>query len=293
VTTYFLQDGLGSTTGLTDDDGAMTATYQYDVFGALKTQTGEADTNWRFTGELNDSSMGRSLYYLRARYYDPATGRFLSRDPFLGFPASPQSQNRYAYNVDDPVNLTDPYGLCGLRSLGDAADCAKDAGEYISDKSQDFATGVEDTMDNPGTAPQNALAFGISLLSVGDRQTFQNGFVYYENCRGLCSWVGDKILQSPAAYTPGYIAFASGELRQSTVWHEYQHYLQSQMIGPFYLPALGAALWKYGYWDSPFEVDARRAQCDMESHPPFDWPNKSIFRYTGSDWIRALARIVR
>ena len=39
----------------------MTATYQYDVFGALKTQTGEADTNWRFTGELQDSTVGRLL----------------------------------------------------------------------------------------------------------------------------------------------------------------------------------------------------------------------------------------
>jgi uncharacterized protein RhaS with RHS repeats len=75
VTTYFLQDGLGSTTGLTDDDGAMTDAHTYDVFGATKSHSGEADTNWRFTGELNDSSVGRSPYYLRARYYDPATGR--------------------------------------------------------------------------------------------------------------------------------------------------------------------------------------------------------------------------
>jgi YD repeat-containing protein len=39
VRTYFLQDGLGSTTGLTDDDGSMTATYQYDAFGAVNTKT--------------------------------------------------------------------------------------------------------------------------------------------------------------------------------------------------------------------------------------------------------------
>ena len=74
VTTYFLQDGLGSTTGLTDADGAMTATYEYDVFGAMKSQTGTSGNAWRFTGEANDTGVGRSPYYLRARYYDPAIG---------------------------------------------------------------------------------------------------------------------------------------------------------------------------------------------------------------------------
>jgi RHS repeat-associated protein len=58
----------------------VAATYQYDAFGAVKTTTGTADSDWRFTGELQDSQVARGLYYLRARYYDPALGRFLSRD---------------------------------------------------------------------------------------------------------------------------------------------------------------------------------------------------------------------
>jgi RHS repeat-associated protein len=97
VTTYFLQDGLGSTTGLTDDDGVVTDTYGYDVFGAMKSHSGTSANPWKFTGELNDSTVGRSPYYLRARYYDLALGRFLSRDPFAGHLTSPQTQNRYAY----------------------------------------------------------------------------------------------------------------------------------------------------------------------------------------------------
>ena len=60
----------------------MTATYQYDAFGAVKTKTGTSDTAYRFTGELQDAQVARELYYLRARYYDPALGRFLGRDPF-------------------------------------------------------------------------------------------------------------------------------------------------------------------------------------------------------------------
>ncbi|MCJ7831029.1 MAG: RHS repeat-associated core domain-containing protein, partial [Dehalococcoidia bacterium] len=71
----------------------MTATYQYDAFGAVKTKTGDGDTAYRFTGELQDAESG--MYYLRARYYDPALGRFLGRDLLWGFTAMPQSLNRY------------------------------------------------------------------------------------------------------------------------------------------------------------------------------------------------------
>lgn len=81
----------------------MTATYQYDAFGALKTKTGAGDTAYRFTGELQDPQVARGLYYLRARYYDPALGRFLSRDPWPASAMNPQSWNRYAYVYNNPL----------------------------------------------------------------------------------------------------------------------------------------------------------------------------------------------
>ncbi len=56
-----------------------------------------------FTGEQRDSET--SLYYLRARYYDPETGRFLARDPVTGFAGLPSSQNPYAYVSNNLVNL--------------------------------------------------------------------------------------------------------------------------------------------------------------------------------------------
>ena len=142
VTTYFLQDGLGSTTGLTDDDGSLTDTYAYDVFGAMKSQTGTSANAWRFTGELNDSSVARSPYYLRARYYDPALGRFLSQDPWPSNPMNPQTLNRYLYALNDPARFTDPNGyLPGLPSPGDIK---KKAGE-IKDKAGEIGGEVVDT----------------------------------------------------------------------------------------------------------------------------------------------------
>ena len=50
------------------------------------------------------------MYFMRARYYDPATGRFISRDPVEGAQTMPQSQNPYAYAMNNPINLSDPSG---------------------------------------------------------------------------------------------------------------------------------------------------------------------------------------
>jgi len=114
-----LYDGLGSTTELADGAGAATGAYSYDAFGAVRSHTG-GSTQWSFTGEQNDAN---GLEYLRARYYDPALGRFLSRDPFAGLAQVPQSLNRYPYVLNNPVLYRDPYGYWGL---GDVVDRARD-----------------------------------------------------------------------------------------------------------------------------------------------------------------------
>jgi RHS repeat-associated protein len=59
--------------------GTVQATYQYDAYGQTTSSTGSVSNPFRYTGQYQDSESG--LYYLRARYYDPATQQFLSRDP--------------------------------------------------------------------------------------------------------------------------------------------------------------------------------------------------------------------
>ncbi|MBC7527366.1 MAG: RHS repeat-associated core domain-containing protein [Chthonomonadaceae bacterium] len=63
---------------------------------------------YRYTGATFDSATG--LYFLRARFYDPQAGRFLSQDPFAGSEEVPHTLHKYLYTGNDPVNFTDPTG---------------------------------------------------------------------------------------------------------------------------------------------------------------------------------------
>jgi RHS repeat-associated protein len=135
---------LGSTTGLADAGGSVTDSYEYDVFGAVRSHVGTSGNEWRFTGELQDSRVARGMYYLRARYYDPALGRFIRRDPFAGVTTDPQTLNRYPYVLNNPALLIDPYGYWGLPSWDDVKDAAGDLGGAVADKAGDAAEWLSD-----------------------------------------------------------------------------------------------------------------------------------------------------
>nr|WP_304981174.1 RHS repeat-associated core domain-containing protein [Alkalihalobacillus sp. AL-G] len=105
---YYLNDALGSTIALTDRLGDVVARLQYDAFGKIRSKSGTEDTNMQFTGEQREAEA--DLIYLRARYYDPNTGRFITKDTFKGFKDDPISQNNYIYAYNNPVTLIDPSG---------------------------------------------------------------------------------------------------------------------------------------------------------------------------------------
>jgi RHS repeat-associated protein len=104
---YPLPDGLGSLRQWTDVGGQVTYAARYAPFGALLWQQGTAPAPWGFAGEMQDPT---GLIYLRARWYDPATSRFLTRDPFPGLVMLPSTQHPYVYALNNPVLYTDPSG---------------------------------------------------------------------------------------------------------------------------------------------------------------------------------------
>ncbi len=165
--TYSTYDGLGSTTDLTDAAGFVTDTYSYDAFGAIRSQTGGSSNYWLFTGEQRDSDSG--LYFLRARYYDPSTGRLLSRDPFKGASGVPNTQHPYMYALASPVNFTDPSGLCivicprDLPSPGDVLDEAGDVAGDVLDEAGDVVDEVLDPAFDFLTDPETLIAIGQAI----------------------------------------------------------------------------------------------------------------------------------
>jgi RHS repeat-associated protein len=143
---WFHTDGQLSTRLLTGPDGgpgspaAVTDRYDYDAFGALlrsEAPGGAATANrYLYTGEQFDGDVAAAtagsvpgfgpashaggaagLYYLRARYSDPTTGRFVSHDPWGGDYQNPLTLQKYLYCGADPVNCVDPSGMFLIRAV--------------------------------------------------------------------------------------------------------------------------------------------------------------------------------
>ncbi len=102
-------DGLGSVRAVVDSGVAPQESRQYSPFGEVYNTTGSGQTMYGFTGEPTDAN---GLVQLRARYYSPNLGVFPSMDPLEDDAGQGLSLNRYSYVTGNPVNRTDPSGLC-------------------------------------------------------------------------------------------------------------------------------------------------------------------------------------
>jgi len=100
---WYVGDALGSVRQTLDDAGEVLATTSYDPWG---TPQGTLSAPFGFTGELHHPGQ----VYLRARWYAPGQGRFVSEDPFAGWSERPYSLHAYQYASSDPVRWTDPTG---------------------------------------------------------------------------------------------------------------------------------------------------------------------------------------
>ena len=111
----YLYDGHGSVVGLANESGVVTDTYSYDAFGNLLDSTGSTKNCYHYCGEQFDETTG--LYYLRARYMDTSTGRFISQDTYQGTINDPVSLHKYLYANSNPVTYSDPSGYMSMAGL--------------------------------------------------------------------------------------------------------------------------------------------------------------------------------
>ena len=128
---YLLADHLGSTSTVVNamDDPVS---QKYYPFG--RTRSGSVPTDKQFTGHQKEGS----LYFMQARFYDPALGRFLSPDSIVPDPSNPQSLNRYSYVLNNPLRYTDPTGHC-VGGFGWACNTA----DLVVDQAEDAVTLVK------------------------------------------------------------------------------------------------------------------------------------------------------
>ena len=173
TTSYYQADGLGTVTSLSNGAGTLAQTYSFDSFGNQTASSGSLINPFRYAGREFDSES--TIYYMRARYFDPATGRFLNEDP-VGFNAG---SNFYRYVTNNPIGLRDPFGLCPPT------------------RNQRLALGARGLLN---------LGIGVGKVAVGIAVTAETGgfgaaLGYYAVSSGIVGNIGAGISQIAGAAT--------------------------------------------------------------------------------------------
>jgi RHS repeat-associated protein len=196
---YFHHDPLNSTSDLTDATGTPQWAYSYEPYGATLTASnvsGSAPENRvRFTSQYADTQT--SSYNLRARQYDPATGRFGALDPLGGSTTTP-AVGSYVYADGQPTLLTDPLGLCAplecfdqafaiaskalgqpVHSLNDLVDVA------FAQVKAEIAQAASDAAHAAGDAAHLAADSNLLRGVLGFQPTSGNGGAQYQLGAGI------------------------------------------------------------------------------------------------------------
>ena len=184
---YYHHDAQGSTRAMTDQSARPVLTYTYNDWGRGTPSTTAVVNPFQYDGQYTDVETG--VQYLRARYYDPSTGQFLSRDPLAALTGS-----AYGFSGDNPINGSDPSGLCfGPDWLCNAASAVVNgAGTAIG--------AVGNVLDTAGSAIASAgSAVGSAAttvfhdaLDVAATAPYAVYYASYQAARGI-NWVGSKL----------------------------------------------------------------------------------------------------
>lgn len=166
---YYHFDEIGSTTFLTDDGGSVTDQYGVTPYGETVNASGNTVNPFTWLGKLGVMQEGSTgLYYMRFRYYDSTTARFLSRDPIPQL--DPRAINPYQYAAANPMSLVDPMGLKGHAANAGVVSFLAPS-EVVVDWFNDnvvhkmkLFNDVEDAIDSLGVIEKNLFGPGGSLL---------------------------------------------------------------------------------------------------------------------------------
>ncbi len=192
---WSLGDRQGSVVDLVDEDGTVLNHFVYDSFGN-RTQTSGVEFRYGYTGRELDGETG--LYYYRARYYEPITGRFISEDP-IGFGAG--DTNLYRYVNNSPTNYTDPSGTIIPQIIGGFISGGIDLSVQLWNKGGDFSK-----VDWVSVGVNTAI--GAATVGLGSFIT-----------KGVTSFGTQAVLNAGVAFNLGYY----GKVTQNTIKNIVKH----------------------------------------------------------------------
>ena len=200
---YLLGDHLGSTSVTATSTGAKYAEQRYYPWGGTRWPDNPlTPTARRYTGQIEDAAIG--LYFYNARYYDPALGRFLQADTIVPSPQNPQSFNRYAYTLNNPIKYTDPSGHC-VFGVDTAICVAALIGGGVNLAVDYFIT--TQVLQEEYSIGQGVIAFGTGALG-----TLIGGAVIPQIAQGIGSAVMVKVAATTANRTASVLAGAATQV---------------------------------------------------------------------------------
>ena len=181
-TQYYLYDGKGNVDRISSEWGRVKETYNYDPYGNLTYGIPDTVNYYGYNGE--SSNLATGLQYLRARYYNPQTGNFITEDTYAGQISNPLTLNRYDYVSNNPVNYVDPSGHFGIfdaiasgaekllngiqETVSDIVDTFVDAGKKVRDTVTswfgDKDSGQEDKGKNNGKGTDSKVSTSASEI---------------------------------------------------------------------------------------------------------------------------------
>ncbi|GFP78427.1 RHS repeat-associated core domain-containing protein [Clostridium fungisolvens] len=169
---FYLYDGRGSVSDATNSLGQVKDKYRYDPYGQVNhggfwgSNATHYENFYGYNGE--DYNRLSGLEYLRARYYEPESGRFLTRDSYLGDVMQPLTLNRYAYALNNPMMYTDPSGHWPGwldKAASAVSSFASNVVDTVSSYASKAVSYVEDAVSTGWTNVKNAYNYVADTVS--------------------------------------------------------------------------------------------------------------------------------
>ena len=180
---YYHYNGIGSTVAMTDSNQSVTDAYAYDSFGAVAAQLGSTPNPFIFVGQYGVQQVAAGLQFMRARYYLPELGRFISRDEISGDVMKGQSLNLYAYSGNNPPNSIDPSGLYTIIQHGILGFTQTLGQQESALEKSDFKKAVEETFGEAAVVSKGYVSLekdrtrdnAIDLIRMINNHEFSQG----------------------------------------------------------------------------------------------------------------------